>query len=266
MVNSIRNIVMQRIAARKRPPIKEKFRMTRTQVIVVGVVAVVAALLTGYVWVSLQSWQDMSSQTKYANDSVKRQVLALESRARTPTEVDTAIDTITNKIDDLCAMSPFVSWQQRISSDARGIFKSCNTYQKTLTNVRDSLQVLSSRVASEQRFTSVIGRHQQAIAQVPADQLDAQLQGWQAFSLELKGMKVHTSLEKTKQSAVATTEELSAAYEALLEANKEENRGEFDAAVAAIEKGYSKLGEIQNLSTESFGQLVDKVRKTSQTL
>lgn len=257
---------MKRRSARTRPPLKEKFTMTRKQVIAASLLFAVVVLLSGYVWYSVHTWRETAARTERTNDAIKGRIDRLQRDAPTLKKVKTTVDSMTAQIDDLCAVPPFVAWQQHVSSAARSVLTSCQTYQRTLTAVRDALQVLSARVDSEQQFTELLIHHRQAIKQTPPEELDAHLREWRSFITKVKTAKVHPSLEKTKQSAIATGQEVAAAYDMLIKADKEENRTDFDVAVAAIEKGYSKLGEIQNLSVESFSQLVDKVYASSRVL
>lgn len=257
---------MKRASAGKRPPLKTQLAAHRPQLIVIAILIIVSALLGGYVWYSAQQWQTLSTHTDQTNAKVKARILALESKKHNLQEVQQETLAITEEIDSMCQVSPVVRWQRQLAPTIRDTLESCATYQKSLDTARDSLKVLAARAVSEQKFAGVLAVQQKEIAAVKPDDIEAQRAAWQTFGTSVKAVEVHSSLDDAKQSALKTGRELVSAYDALIKANKEENRTAYDEAIAAIQKEYSKLGEIQNLSVESYSRLVDEVRKTSHAL
>lgn len=257
---------MKRASANKRPPLKSIFKVQRAQLIMVTVLLVAIVLLTGYVWYSMQQWNNVSAHTDKTNTEVKTRILALQGKEHSLEEVKAETKMITKKIDEMCNVSPGVSWQRQIAPKIRDTLESCTTYRKSLSKARDALTTLSVRASSEQRFAAMLKAYQVKVAEIPPEKVESSREAWKDFAEKVKKIEVHESLEDAKESASITARELAQSYDELIKANKEENRTAYDEAAVSIQKGYSKLGEIQNLSVESYSRLVDEVRKTSQAL
>lgn len=257
---------MKRAAADKRPPLKHALAARRTQFIVIGVVLVVSALLATYVWYSVQQWSEVAAHTRQTNGDVKARILKLEDEKRSLSQVQAETTAISEEITEMCQVSGIVAWQKQIAPSARDTLESCATYQKALGEARDVLDTFTARVTSEQQFAKVIASQKQQIAATGDKGIETQRAAWQQFAAEMKKTKVHTSLKSAQKSAQVTANEIVAAYDALEKANKEEDRAAYDEAVAGIEKGYSKLGEIQNLAVESYARLVDDVHDAAEKL
>ena len=257
---------MKRAAADKRPPLKLALAARRTQFIVVGVVIVVSAVLATYVWYSVQKWSEVATHTHQTNGDVKARILKLEDEKRSSSQVRAEAAAISDEIEGMCQITGIVSWQKQLAPGARDALESCATYQKTLSQARDALNVFISRVTSEQQFAKILAAQKQHIAATGDKSVKDQRAAWQQFAVEVKKVKVHESLKSAQKSAQTTANEIVAAYDALEKANKEEDRAAYDKAIAGIEKGYSKLGEMQNLAVESYSRLVDDVHGAAQEL
>lgn len=257
---------MKRASADKRPSLKIRLAAQRTQFVVIGIVVVASAMLAAYAWYSAQQWSEVATHTHQTNGDVKARILKLEREKRSSSQVQAEAAAISDEIEEMCQVTGIVSWQKRLAPGARDTFESCVTYQKTLSQVRDAMDVFVARVASEQQFAKVLDAQKQHITATGNKSLDDQRAAWRQFAAELKKVKVHASLKSAQKSARTTADEIIAAYDSLDKANKEENRTAYDEAVAGIEKGYSKLGEVQNLAVESYARLVDDVHDTAQEL
>ena len=257
---------MKRSATTRHRNLADYIATHRRRLLWLAGAVLLAAIVVGYVLWSVLSWRHLDTQAQTAGGAVERAVTTLVERKTTVATLSERTAALQSQIDTLCVVSPLVAWQAQLIAPATRANQACTQTQERLTSVYAALDALQRRLTSERDFAARLVAVQEQLAAVAADDYDAQRAIWAELHTHLQQSRVHGSLQSSKQAAVAATGELVAGYEQLVAAHAAEKRPEFDAAVAAIEKAYSKLGAIQNTSVESYDVLLTALAKTTAKL
>jgi hypothetical protein len=266
VVDAARDTIMKRTAAKRRIDIPRFITTHRWQMAMVGALLCIIVLVLVYVWHSYATWSTLRETAESRTQDVKSQVETLTSRKHSIEEVHSTSLSLKDTTDHLCDVSSFVKWQHHMIAHARDAHNYCNQYHQKLSDVNKTLGAIVERSQHELHFAGHLGTFHDNLSKVGAEDYGAAKNIWTKFGDDTSKLHTHASLDAVKQSTIATAKEIAAAYDRLLLAHKDQKRQEFDNSIVEIQKGYSKLGELQNLSVESFSKLVDSLERTTQKI
>ena len=266
MVDTVGDTIMKRAAAKSRIDIPRFIAMHRWQMAIVGAALCIVVLVLVYVWHSYTAWSTLRETAESRTQGVKSQVETLTSRKHSIEEVRSTSLSLKDTTAHLCDVSSFVKWQHHMIAHARDAHNYCNQYHQKLSDVNKTLGAIVERSQHELHFASHLGTFHDTLSKVGAEDYEAAKNIWTKFGDDTSKLQTHASLDAVKQSTIVTAKEIAAAYDKLLLAHKHQKRQEFDNSVVEIQKGYSKLGELQNLSVESFSKLVDSLERSAQKI
>lgn len=239
----------------------------RRRVALVAVVILLTAGVVAYVGYSVVQWRTLEQRAEDETTQVRSQVVRLTKLPTTPDAVNKRATDTRKTAQQLCDVPELIEWQRHLVSAARAVHETCiKDYRVKLMATADSLAKLKGRIADEEVLRDVIENHLHTIKKLKSDDYDAHREAWRTVSRTSKEVSVDASLHSAQDAMVSTASDIAAAYDKLIAANKAEHREDFDAAVEEVQKGYSKLGKIQNLSVESYARLIDHLHKTIESL
>lgn len=257
---------MKRTAAKRSINAKGFFALHKKKLLIVTIVAAAIGVTVGYVTWSILSWQYIGSSAASTSQSVKTDIASLTKQKVTSKELARRAESIKADIETLCVSSPLIKWQSRVVSSAKEALARCEQARQQLQVVQAALEAIVQRVASEQRMAQKLHDLQDRLSRVAKDDYAASREEWKTFGAEVEHEATHSSLNASKQAAKDAVSEIIAGYDKLVAANKVEKRADFDIAVAEIEKGYSKLGAVQNSSVDTYTTLLDSLQQASGKL
>lgn len=257
---------MKRAAAKKSVDVKGFFAHHKKKILIMtGVVGVVTAFTVYVIW-SVLSWQHIGSNAVTTQRSIKADIAALATQKTASQELANRAEDIKSSLETLCVVSPLIEWQLQLFGGAREAQAHCEQAKQRMKAVQTALEAIVQRVASEQRMAQKLQALQSKLAKMPKDDYTTSRETWNTFRTEIERDTAHSSLDTSKQAAHDASQDIVAGYDKLLAANKAQKRADFDGAVAEIEKGYSKLGAIQNSSVDSYSALLDALQNASSKL
>lgn len=229
--------------------------------------AVLLLILSGvYVWYSINTWGNLASDAQSERKIIRSKLMNIHSQDQPLESIRTLAESVHADTKHLCDVSSLVSWHRHSFDAAKVAHKECVTHQRKIGAVGESLRDITYRIDRELAFDAHVASHQGKLNKTDASDYALHKKTWQEFIDQTQKLKVDSSLEAAKKAAISSSTFIVTSYDQLIAADKAEKRAEFDAAAADVQKGFSMLGEIQNLSVESYAKLVDTAQSTASTL
>lgn len=236
----------------------------RCALIACGVLAL--ALVAGYVWWSVTTWQSLAPSAGEVRRSVRTSVEQLKQKQHDVSDIADVARTAKVDIGALCDVPSLIGWQARVVSAADELLQRCAAQKGEIREVQDALVGVHARAVSEQKFAQRMAATQDTLDTIDATDHAARLAQWKELHAALRDMEPHATLDKAHEAAVAATDSIVASYELLVQADEAQDRAAFDEARAELEKSYSQLDTIQNYSTDSFDTLLDALDRALRAL
>lgn len=233
-----------------------------------SVIGAMLLLILGgtYVWYSINTWGNLVSDAQSERKIIRSKLMNIHSQGQPLESIKALAESVHADAKHLCDVSSLVSWHQHSFNAAKVAHKECVTHQRKISAVGESLHDITYRIDRELAFDAHLALHQGKLNKTEASDYALHKKTWQKFIDQTQKLKVDSSLEASKKAAISSSTFIVTSYDQLIAADKAEKRAEFDAAAADVQKGFSMLGEIQNLSVESYAKLVDTAQNTASTL
>lgn len=261
---------MRRAAQKKHTSIfagMREYVLAHKRCVVLVSMGIVLAIATAvYVWVSVADWRSLATEAQSQTGQIESRITQLSQKKHDIHAVKGVADDTLHTVDHLCDVSPLIEWQRHIVEAADSAHVACVHHEEKLAKAEHALRDISKRIDGELALSTVFSTQHADLAALEVEAYDAHRQLWQKFSAKVEKVPVDASLESTKKSAAACSKEIAQAYKQLSAADKKENRSAFDEAVVDVQKGYSKLGEVQNRSVESYSKLVVSLQQSVDDL
>ena len=135
-----------------------------------------------------------------------------------------------------------------------------------ISALASSLHAIIVRAEEESDITKVLTETNKQLQAVKPSDFKALSTTWRAAREKITKTPTEQSLKTVKSRAIEVIRGIEAALDKLEKADQKKDRVAFDAALAEVEKSYSKLSSIQNISVDSFAELIDKLTDATKKL
>lgn len=226
-------------------------------IIIIASVIVVGAIGT-YALLSVNYWRGYSDRsysiTNYLYDKIN---LTLgESSSNTP--VTQQMDTIISDFDkaygkEPCATVSFYSWQL-VFSGLKDLENACSQRVKTSVAVIDTMKPVNEFLKAESKANEILKKAQEATA----DTTDyaAASTTWKNVADSAEISK-DPSFKEIHDQIISTSNAISIAYANLVTSSKNEDKDNFDIAVADLTAAYGQIG---GLKTNTLLERTDAIK------
>ena len=216
--------------------------------------AVIALLVGvgGYAYWSAAVWQQVADSSRQASQETRVSVRQLGVQKVSRSHLVQQAEVMTGRIDTMCDIPAIIAWQPYVLQYVQDVGDDCSKTREKLTDVRSALGEIAARAASEQEFARTLDTVRISLEKLPQGDYMARRNVWDVCRVSIEQLRAHDSLRETKQVARDAAKGITTAYDALIAANKAQQRTEFDAAIAEVEKGYFQLGAVEKGATGSY--------------
>lgn len=232
-------------------------RQHRWRVVLIAGGSIAFIVAGAYLWGSIATWRTLETTTTERAQAVNQRIAALAQQRHTLEDLRVTTEDIAKQADQLCDMPAIIAWQRHLHQSLQDRLDHCDNERVTMQSTIEALQTISDRIESEQQLADGVANIQQQLADLPEHEYQQRKEVWEPFVHQVEELSLHASLKTTAAALTVATTDIIAGYTALIAADEAQDRAAFDAAVEATKKGYSKLGDMQNTSVESFTTLLD---------
>lgn len=228
---------------------------------------VTAGVVVGYVIYSVAAWKNMSEQADNTKKELHEQSEKLLQQSKVRVDDLRSFETrLKEENANTCRDIRLLQWQTNVSSSAKSIEAECQKTRTQISTLASSLRAIIVRAEEENDITKVLMETNTQLQTVKSSDFKVLAATWRAAREKI--IKIHTdqSLKTVKSRAIEVIRGIEAALDKLEKADQKKDRAAFDVALADVEKSYSKLSSIQNISVDSFAELIDKLTDATKKL
>jgi hypothetical protein len=230
-------------------------------------ILIVLGGLAGYVGYSISTWNrafDSVNRTKadihnQAEALMKNQSVSIQDLRLFEAEVD-------NTASDICQKTLLIDWQTALFSSAKNTHTTCHQAKEQLITVSSAVRSIIARVEKENGIAKILTEADKQLQKVKSNDFKATIDIWHTTGEKIAKIDADESLSATKKQALDVIHGIEVALDKTVHADQEKKRTEFDEAVAEVEKAYSKLSSVQNISVDSFRKLIDVLDVSTKNL
>lgn len=240
---------------------KRSRTVSRKQLVIIGSVAAILAILGAYVTLSVQQWQLVQADTdksaqEFARDTKRVFADTTDSRERYIV-VERLADTTP---DHSCNVGWWGDWEASLFTAARKTKGSCQKAADKRKEVRQyakrAVEFLDDQTAIQTVLVKLsfgkspitegdFAKHAAAVAEVDK---------------ELKAMSVSQAARPLLESAQKAVTGVGTAWDNLQKANKAEERARYEATAGALDQAYLQLSGVSKQATESYALLLTDLK------
>lgn len=239
-------------------------RHRKAVVIISIIVAILGALLTGYIF-SRQNWDDYkSSYNQFYTEAESNLENTLDqisdksddSNSDKLSAIISLQDKLTSEIDTICQPDSTFEWQKFISSIESEI-QSCEDKKANLNITLEKLTKVTDYLTAEQAVAEIISSaNSKTTKNNSVDKWNTISAFWTDAVTEVDKLTVSEEFESIKKSAKTYLTQISSAWKALSTANSDENRSDFETAEASLDTAYNNLQKLSTASKKQINSLI----------
>jgi hypothetical protein len=219
-------------------------RPKRLVIIIISVVILLA--LAGYGTFSYLHWQTYDQDSKKAATSLKTAVSDSLNADKTTAAPVTQIDTVIKNFEKTygstpCDVSVWYSWQTAIPQ-LKDMRSRCDQQFTTALDAVSKLESLSQFFKDEEKAAALLTATLEA-TKTPTD-YTATAVAWKAAA-ESEQLSKNTDFKTVHDKFTGVATAISAAYDSLAEAIKNESKSGLDTATTELQTAYSRIDELK---------------------
>lgn len=227
--------------------------------------AVIVAALAGLVGYHQYAWgqYDQRAEAMYA-DARSKAEQRLESENASATSVAQLADGMNDTASSLCALPFLGELRLKIIESARQQQEACEENVAKLHYAAKAADALRTRLGTEQELVDMYRSAQVRLGEAEGYRSEQQI--WRDTKTQLEALDVGGAYQEQKDAQIAVIDGIITGYDALGEADKNEKRLEFDAAVEKLQESYDALSATSEATKASYRQLVEDLAQAIAAL
>lgn len=242
----------------KLPAPQFQIRRPKNKVIIIVLITLVVLAVATYAVFSVLNWNSLQKRSDEASVALKAKIDSTLGAEKPSGTVSSQLSTIITDFEgengaNPCASPSLFSWQTVIPA-VKTIQTKCEQQLSTAESVIASFKLLETYLDNQQKIATTLS--EQVTSTKDMTDYAAASSSWKAFST-LKTLPQSDDVTPITDLITTSSLQISAAFDNLVEADKNEDKAAFDTAVSDLQKAYASLSAVSDAAKAKQTELVN---------